>query len=127
MLRHILVSWRKQLRWWCALFEANELVAQARGIVGANRYRLAALVLKTITEAITDVHNAGKGDDVELLRKAIRELELVMDEHLGFARKPTRTPPDSESRTSIGETKEEVRLRSAPPPRAWPMCRRRDL
>ena len=80
MLRNIL----EQARWWRAQLEAKELVAQARRIVGENRYRLAELVLETIGDVVAGVEDAEKGDDVRVLRKAIKALRVVMGEHLSF-------------------------------------------
>jgi hypothetical protein len=100
MLTSIVVSLRKCRCWWRAQLEAKELVAQARDILEGNRYRLAELVFQTISEVIADVKNAQNGDDVEVLRKAIGDLKLVMNEHLAFAWNATRTPSDSESRTN---------------------------
>jgi hypothetical protein len=74
----------EQARWWRAQLGAKELVAQARRIVGENRYRLAELVLETIGDVVTGVEDAKKGDDVRVLRKAIHALRVVMGEHLSF-------------------------------------------
>jgi hypothetical protein len=80
MVRNLL----EQARWWRAQLEAKQLVAQARRIVGENRYRLAELVLETIGDVVAGVEDAEKGDDVRVLRKAINALRVVMGEHLSF-------------------------------------------
>lgn len=89
MLRNLL----EQARWWRAQLEAKELVAQARRIVGENRYRLAELVLETIGDVIAGVEDAAQGDDVRVLRTAIKALRVVMGEHLSFDRTWMGTSP----------------------------------
>ena len=89
MLRNLL----EQARWWRAQLGAKELVAQARRIVGENRYRLAELVLETIGDVVTGVEDAKKGDDVRVLRKAIHALRVVMGEHLSFDGRGMGTSP----------------------------------
>ena len=83
----------EQARWWRAQLEAKELVAQARRIVGENRYRLAELVLETMGDVVAGVEDAEKCDDVRVLRKAIKALRVVMGEHLSFDGRGTGTSP----------------------------------
>jgi len=81
--------WRQRQSRSRARAEAEHLSKEARRILKKKSYRIPESVAANARAAIDEIEEAMRGSDEERLRKAISDLDALMDKHLAFARKST--------------------------------------
>jgi signal peptidase I len=85
----LLEAWRVRRGRKRAELEARHLVAETQRILKKKRDGMPQAVVVEIEEAAAGVEAALAGDDLEALRQTTANLDTLVEQHLGFARKST--------------------------------------